>query len=213
MPNRRDMLLALALLALAEIEIVLAGATPAGVLLGAVFALPLAFRRRLPMIAVAGLVAMLLLARLLGDPWDAWPITFAVALLVVEFSVAAYGRPVTAVAGGLLAFAAAALGDAEAEIGVMAALAAGPWLAGWFARPLHREAQELTQLAARLERGREAGARLAVADERARLARELHDAVAHSVSAMVVQAAAADAVMELAGRGVRIAALGAGAGP
>ena len=119
---------------------------------------------------------------------------------MVEFSVAAYGRPVTAVAGGLLAFAAAALGDAEAEIGVMAALAAGPWLAGWFARPLHRESQELTQLAARLERGREAGARLAVAEERARLAREIHDAVAHAVSAMVVQAAAADAVWEHGGR-------------
>ena len=77
----------------------------------------------------------------------------------------------------------------------MAALAAGPWLAGWLARPLHREAQELAALAAQLERQREAGIRLAVADERARLARELHDAVAHSVSAMVVQAAAAEAVM------------------
>jgi signal transduction histidine kinase len=200
MPNRRDMLLALGLLAVAELEIVLAGATPAGVLLAGVFTLPLAFRRRRPLVAVAGLVATPLLARLLGDAWDTMPITFAVALLVVEFSVAAYSRPVTAVAGGLLAFAAAALGDVwvddgEGELGVVAALAAGPWLAGWFARPLHHESEELAQLAAQLERRREAGARLAVADERARLARELHDAVAHSVSAMVVQAAAADAVM------------------
>jgi signal transduction histidine kinase len=182
--------LALALLAVAALELALDGATPAGVLLGAVFTLPLALRRRAPMVAVAGLVATALLA----GAWDTPPIAFAVALLIVEFSVAAYGRPLTAVVGGLLAFAAVALTD-DAELGVMAALAAGPWLAGWFARPLHRESRELERLAAQLERGRAAGARLAVADERARLARELHDAVAHSVSAMVVQAAAADAVM------------------
>ncbi len=196
----RDVLLALALLALAELEILLGGAAPAGVLLAAVFTLPIALRRRHPLVAVAGLVATPVLGRLLGDPWDAMPVAFAVALLVVEYSVAAYSPPPAAVAGGLLAFAAAALGDAwldagETELGVMAALAAGPWLAGWLARPLHREGKELAALATQLERQREAGVRLAVADERTRLARELHDAVAHSVSAMVVQAAAAEAVM------------------
>ena len=139
-------------------------------------------------------------------------------MLIVQYSVAAYGSAPTAVVGGLMAFAGVALSDAwsavdDTELGVMAALAAGPWLAGWFARPLRREAEELAVLAAELERQREARTRLAVAEERAHLARELNDAVAHSVSAMVIQGAAAEAVLSgLAGGGERLAAHGADAG-
>jgi len=50
--------------------------------------------------------------------------------------------------------------------------------------------------AARLEREREENARAAVAAERARIARELHDMVAHAVSVIVVKAEAADAVLD-----------------
>jgi signal transduction histidine kinase len=62
------------------------------------------------------------------------------------------------------------------------------WLVGFFLKSRSRQTDELRERAARLEREREAKARAAVADERARIARELHDVVGHSVSVMTVQA-------------------------
>jgi signal transduction histidine kinase len=62
------------------------------------------------------------------------------------------------------------------------------WLAGFVFASKREEARAAAERATRLELEREAEARAAVAEERARIARELHDVVGHSVSVMTVQA-------------------------
>jgi signal transduction histidine kinase len=64
------------------------------------------------------------------------------------------------------------------------------WLAGYALRERAEQAQAAEERAIRAERERESAARVAVAEERARIARELHDIVAHAVSVMVLQVGA-----------------------
>ena len=64
------------------------------------------------------------------------------------------------------------------------------WVAGYALRERAEQAEAAEERATRAEREREAAARVAVAEERARIARELHDIVAHAVSVMVLQVGA-----------------------
>jgi signal transduction histidine kinase len=64
------------------------------------------------------------------------------------------------------------------------------WVAGYALRERAEQAEAAEVRAAQAEREREAAARIAVAEERARIARELHDIVAHAVSVMVLQVGA-----------------------
>ena len=123
--------------------------------------------------------------------------------LVGMYSVAAWGgRRAALVAGGVAAAVAVAAmslprTDADLVDAAFVSLAfAGAWVLGDRARVQRALAAELAERAARLEREREGQARRAVASERARIARELHDVVAHHVSMMVVQAEAGPVAVE-----------------
>ncbi|MEU8787163.1 sensor histidine kinase [Streptomyces sp. NPDC048637] len=72
------------------------------------------------------------------------------------------------------------------------------WVLGDSMRTRRAYWAQLEERAARLEKEREAQSRIAVAAERARIARELHDVVAHNVSVMVVQADGAAYVLDAA---------------
>ena len=141
---------------------------PAAILIAA----PLAWRRQRPFVVVAlALGAFALQSRLL-DPTPTRDVELAPALIAV-YSVALHAARRTAYAGGVLALAAGLVWLGIDDFLLPVLLFGGAWLAGRLVlRP---------QIYA---------ARIAAAEERVRLARELHDAVGHSVSVMVVQAGA-----------------------
>ena len=72
----------------------------------------------------------------------------------------------------------------------------GPTVVGRLARRQREQAERLRDLTEHLERERERTAHLAVAEERARIARELHDVVAHGVSVIAIQSDAAEAALD-----------------
>ncbi|MFF9771398.1 sensor histidine kinase [Streptomyces sp. NPDC014636] len=79
------------------------------------------------------------------------------------------------------------------------------WVLGDSMRTRRAYFAQLEERAARLEKEREAQSKVAVAAERARIARELHDVVAHNVSVMVVQADGAAYVMDTAPAQAKVA--------
>jgi signal transduction histidine kinase len=161
-------------------------------------AVPVVFRRAYPVEAFAAVIAVgALQVLLLRRPAGA-----DLAVLVMLYTLAA-SRPRRVSLRGLavcLAGAAAAVvrwhpargGLDIYTIGTEAALFGAPvllaWLLGDSARWRRGYYQALEERAARLERERDAQAQVAAAAERARIAREIHDVVAHNVSVMVVQA-------------------------
>jgi signal transduction histidine kinase len=160
---------------------------------------PLVWRRRwpLPMAMVAGLLAMGYGVSSLPDP----PVPYAG--LVALYSAAAHAsRRLARLAGLIAAVGIGAVMVADwpnadfEDVTVNYLLFATAWLLGDSARGRRDRAQQLEARADQLERTRAAEADRAVAEERNRIAREMHDIVAHHVSMMVVQAEAGPVVVE-----------------
>ena len=119
---------------------------------------------------LAGMVA----AFLLGNQRD--PVLARVGLVVVLGCAAAVIYNIPAHKPGEMLFIPLLFGIA--------------WLAGFALHTRTEQADAAEARAAHAERERESAARLAVAEERTRIARELHDIVAHAVSVMVLQVGA-----------------------
>ena len=192
----RDLGLALVLagLGLAEVWLLGAGTAPPGLASGAVLlmTLPLAVRRRRPLVAVGAAVAGFAAVNATGDlssdddaylPW--------IVMLIAAYTAGAYTRGREIIAGAVLTLAFPVVlvltdrdGFSFGGLLFFTLIALPPYIAGVaIARRRGRE-RALERRADELEDERDA----AVADERARIARELHDVVAHGVSVMVVQA-------------------------
>jgi signal transduction histidine kinase len=204
-----DWLLALLLAASAQYEIwiqsLAADGVPAPHAVHALFALlitlPLAWRRRAPL---AVLCVVLGSAVLEGAAFANFP-SFQpfLASIIAIYSVAAHCDRRRALVGAAVAYAALIPGalvrafssDHSVDLGA-ALVFTGAWVVGRTLRRWRLEAATQGQRASRLEREREEKARLAVAEERARIARELHDVVAHAVSVIVIQAQGAQRELE-----------------
>ena len=91
------------------------------------------------------------------------------------------------VLGGIITVVYNIPGHATAELVVIPVDFGISWAAGFALRDRAQKAEAAETRATQAEREREAAARVAVAEERARIARELHDIVAHAVSVMVLQ--------------------------
>jgi signal transduction histidine kinase len=151
--------------------------------------LPLVARRRFPGTVLALVVGSGLAFAALDLP----PAFLGVAILVAVYSVAAYGRrwvPLAGLAGVEVALVAVQLTPGRVGVGTWLANLGGvaaAWLLGQFAHNYRAYAARLEERTTELEQPREELARRAVTEERLRLARELHDVVAHAMSVIAVQ--------------------------
>jgi signal transduction histidine kinase len=163
----------------------------------------LSLRRRTPLLALSAMGALFAIGSVANVPAEGHFLPLLAGLLIAAYSAAAFEPSLTRSAVALAVLMAGVnldlvvhgLPEDEnvvfrfAELGVA-------WLVGRAIRRRRVEADVLADHARRLAVEEKARAAQAVADERARLARELHDVIAHNVSVMVVQAEAAEQILK-----------------
>jgi signal transduction histidine kinase len=166
---------------------------------GLVGVLPLAARRVAPLAALVAVMAGGLLGGLVYP--DFKPFSLFLVWVVAAYTVAAHEPNDRALWGLIAALAATglmgvagALQDQSGAFSVWIFLGAA-WGLGRGIRSRDERAQALQARAEHLTAEQESQAQRAIAEERRRIARELHDVVAHDVSVMVVQAGAAQRVL------------------
>ncbi len=168
----------------------------------AVTTLVLAWRRRHPFATLSVVAGVIAIPELFGT------LTFTlwghfVPLLVAAYSAARWcdARSALVAAGAVAATIVVVLlrvpsTGSAGNIPFAVVPAAALMTAGRVLRRRHAQAVELADRARRLEAEREVDVAAALAKERARIARELHDVVAHCVTVMIVQAGVSEAMLE-----------------
>jgi signal transduction histidine kinase len=199
-----DRLVALLLLFAVEVQVWLeppAHGQAAAAVSGAIVSGAVAVRRRWPLGALVVGVGASVGADALSGPASVGGLATIPAAVLGFYGAGAFlteRRARTAVALGVAALAidvlittrsAADLFFSTVVIGLL------PWAAGQMTRASGALARSHRESAERLDSERELRARTAAHGERARIARELHDVIAHSVSVMVIQAGGARIVM------------------
>ena len=181
-----DGALALAVLAVGLVSDQLAHRSAWAGLLTFLLALPLAWRRRAP-VPVFLVVAVVALAQ-----WLAGILVLAdVSLLAALYTVAALRPPRVAAAGAVILEGGAVLAavrwgaSALATFAFLSGLVVAALVTGLYVRARRLYVAGLVERAARLEFERDQQALLAAAAERARISREMHDVVAHSLAVVI----------------------------
>jgi signal transduction histidine kinase len=162
----------------------------------AVLVLAIVARRRFPFAALAAY--WLLAAAISFVDWQLIPFmtVFIVIGMAVAFLLGNLPDPLRAGVGLAVVVAGTAIivykipGHSTSTLVFLPVQFAISWLAGLVLRERAEQAEAAEMRATLAERERDAAARIAVAEERTRIARELHDIVAHAVSVMVLQVGA-----------------------
>ena len=197
-----DAALAALLTVAAVAEVTVGGYGPVTAVFAAMVTIALNWRRTHPLIVIVAGAGAWTVPILLGLVPSEAALTPLVALLIAVYSVARHAPARQAVAGAAVALGASLASDLRmahpgvGDFGFTAILISWPWFAGYALRSHALANSALADRAALLEAERDAKALAAVAAERGRLARELHDIIAHCVSVMVVQAGAAEEIID-----------------
>ena len=158
----------------------------------------LAWRRNRPLAVLAFVIAVDV-AQIVADNQAN---TLIYVTLIAIYSVAAYASRKQAVVALLVAYAAifgalfSPFATIEGGVVEVAAFMAAAAILGDYIRTRRDYLAGVEERAARLERERDTQAQIVAAAERTRIAREMHDVVAHSLSVMVAQADAAAYVFD-----------------
>jgi signal transduction histidine kinase len=162
--------------------------------------LPLAVRRSRPTSVAFLIFGLIAIRALTADPLEIYAPTLAG--LVAVYSVAVHARLAGALAGlgaAVVATEIAAVtgtgGDAAPDPWAAPVLLGAVWVLGFMAGSRHARARSLEREAKERDRRRAEETAAAVAQERQRIARELHDSVSHSLALIAMQAGGADAVL------------------